>query len=573
MSNALLTFFTENLSDPVLRRWRLGRLLGRWPAVKEPEAQLKPFLDGLAGFAAAPPAAGLPDLTRRMPRRPARLLLAGREVELQPTRTAAVFQAALPAAAQHALQTFSWLPRQSDLAPEGVSELWRAWVDRAPRPGQGDAVWHPDITAQRAVNLLDFARRAGLPGPRKKTLEVLGAHLRLILERLDYRLGTGAVTQGHAVYRLGLDLGEEAAAQHGMAILTTEARRLIGRSGVVLAESTGQHLRLTRCYADAWLAARRHGRPDVARLAAFLRPMLAVVPVLTLPGGLPEIGDMPGDWSADMLGCLCPGGDPATGWGALLTAEERTALASLRDGTALYDLDLLRGDGWLRADFGPWSGLWHAAPQGWSGITGQGHQDLGACELHFGGRPLFVDPGSPPPFGDRRAAELVRTAAAHGGLTLAGHDPYPAARPFYSDDFRREIAGLPPVLVPEHDGVSLAFDSYRRLGGPRQCLRRWRFGDGALVLDDRILGTGRYLVERRFITPMVAVVESNGVMLIDGSRKFRITGDAPAVVHKGCRWAPDGTELPLTLVVFAARCNLPWQGRLTVTPITDDDAG
>ncbi|HIJ61234.1 MAG TPA: hypothetical protein HPQ04_00935 [Rhodospirillaceae bacterium] len=571
MSNALLTVLAESLSDPVLRRWRLGRLFGRWPAVKEPEAQLKPFLDGLTNVAAQPPAGVLPDLPRRLPRHPARLVLAGRAIELQPTKTAAVFQMSLPASAQYALQCFSWLPRQPDLSPDWVSELWRAWVERAPRPGQGDTVWHPDTAAQRAVNLLDFARRVGLPGPRKKTLEVLGAHLRLILERLDYRLGTSAVTQGHAVYRLGLDLGEEAAAQHGMAILTTEARRLIGRSGVVLAESTGQHLRLTRCYADAWLAARRHHRPEAFRLAAFLRPMLAVVPALTLPGGLPEIGDMPGDWPADMLAGLGAGGDPATGWGRLLTAEDRAALAALGAGTGLYDLDLLRSDGWLRADFGPWSGLWHAAPQGWGGMTGQGHQDLGACELHFGGRPLFVDPGSPPPFRGDRAAELFRTAAAHGGLTIGGHDPYPPARPFYSDDFRREIAGAPPVLASEHDGVSLVFDSYRRLGGPRQCSRRWRFGDGGMVVDDRILGTGRYLVERRFVTPLTAVADATGVTLMGGGRKIRITGDAPAQVHQGCRWAADGTELPLSLVVFAARVNLPWQGRLTVAPV--DDAG
>lgn len=571
MSNSLLTLLADGLRDPVLRRWRLGRLLGRWPAVGEPEAQLQPFLDSLATAPAA--AAGFfADLPRRLPRRPAQLVLAGQRFDLEPTHPAGPFQTALSATALTALHDFSWLPRQPDLPAEWVSELWRAWVERAPRPAPGEPLWHPDVAAQRAVNLLDFARRVGLPGPRRKTLEMLGSHLRTIIERCDHRSGTAAVAQGHAVYRLGLALGEEAAAQYGLAILTTEARRLIGRSGVALADSTGHHLRLTRCYADAWVTAHRHGRPEATRLAALLRPLLAVLPALTLPGGLPEIGDIPADWPPDLLAGLLPGGDPASGWSGLLPPAEREAFAEMRAVAPLHDLDLLLADGWQRFDQGPWSGLWHVAPAGWSGMTGHGHQDLGACELHFAGRPLFVDPGSPPPLVGRRAAAVFRSAVAHSGLTIDGQDPYPPQRPFYSDAFRRAVAGAPPVLAPAFDGVDLSFESYRRLGGPRQCLRRWRFAAGAMTVDDTILGTGRYLVERRLVTPLVASVDADGVTLIDGRRRFRITGGGLPVVHQGCRWAPDGTELPLTVLVFAGRVNLPWQGRLTVTPVFDADA-
>ena len=572
MSNALLTFLNESLGDPVLRRWRLGRLLGRWTAVREPEAQLKPFLDGLAATPAALRPGFFADLPRRLPRHPASLHLAGRRIDLVPTKPAGPFQVSLPAAAHHSLHAFSWLPRQPDLPPDWVSELWRAWVERYRRPDHGDVIWAPGIVAQRAVNLLDFARRSGVPGPRGRTIEVLGEHLRVIVDRLDYRSGTAAAGQGHAVYRLGLDLGDEAAAQHGLAVLTTEARRLVGRSGVVLADSTGQHLRLVRLYADAWLAALRHQRPEAARLGAFLRPMLAVLPALTLPGGLPEIGESPADWPADLLGGLLPGGDPAVGWSGLLPADEQAALVALRDGSALHDLDLLRADGWLRFDHRAWSGLWHAAPQGWGGLTGHGHQDLGAFELHHGGRPLLVDPGSPPPLVGWRAAEVCRSAAAHSGLSIGGRDPYPPQRRFYSDDFRRDVAGQPPVLAAEYDGVSLSFESYRRLGGPRQCFRRWRFGeDGGLVIDDRVLGTGRYLVERRLITPLTASVDADGVLLIDGRRRFHVSGGGPVVIHKGCRWASDGTEMPLSLLVFAGRVNLPWQGQLRISLI--DDAG
>lgn len=572
MSNSLLTFLTESLGDPVLRRWRLGRLFGRWTAVREAEAQLKPFLDGLSATAATLRPGFFADLPRRLPRHPASLQLAGRRIDLQPTKPAGPFQISLPAAAHLSLHAFSWLPRHPDLAPDWVSELWRAWVERYRRPDHGDAIWRPGVVAQRAVNLLDFARRSGVPGPRGRTIEVLGEHLRVIVDRLDYRSGTAAVGQGHAVYRLGLELGDEAAAQHGLAVLTTEARRLVGRSGVVLADSTGQHLRLARCYADAWLTARRHQRPETSRLASFLRPMLAVLPALTLSGGLPEIGETAADWPIDLLGGLLPGGDPAAGWSGLLPTDERAVLVAMRDGSALHDLELLRADGWLRSDHGPWSGLWHAAPQGWGGLTGHGHQDLGACELHYDGRPLFVDPGSPPPAIGQRAAVVCRSAAAHSGLSIGGLDPYPPQRRFYSDEFRRTVAGPPPVLAGEYDGVSLSFESYRRLGGPRTCFRRWCFAaDGGLVIDDRVLGTGRYLVERRLITPLTASVDTDGVLLMDGQRRFRVSGGGKVLIYKGCRWASDGTELPLSLLVFAGEVNLPWQGQLRISPI--DDAG
>jgi len=561
----ILSSLWKMTRDPVLRRWRLDRLRGRWPVPQPLESELQPFLDSLPTVATAARST-LTDLPRRLPNQPASLKLQGLTLSLQATQPAAPFTMDLPFGALQSLHGFDWLPRQPEIGPEWVSELWRAWVDRYGQRNDDDPIWQPALVVQRSVNILDYAVRVGLPGPRVKTLEVLKAHRQAIVAHLSYRTGSVAIAQGHAIYRLGVELGEEAVAQHGLAVLTTEARHLAGRSGVLAAGSTAVHLGLTRCYADAWLAAWRHQRPEAARLAALLRPMLAVLPALTLPGGFPTLGDVPFDWPPNLLEGLLPGGDSASGWTGLLSDGERLALQALKDGQSLADLELLRADGWLRLNSGAWSGLWHASPLGWTSPLGPDHQDLGGFELHFDGVPIFVDPGSPPLTEDQRLISLYRSAKVHNSLTLDSEDPFPPLYPFYNHAFRQAIAGEAPVLRAEYDGVGLCFESYRRLGGPGEVRRRWRFEQDVMTIEDCILGTGRFSVNRRLVTPCQVIVHDDETILRAGTVCFSIKGGGKPTVETICRWNAQGDEEPLSVLCFGGRANLPWRGCLTVSP-------
>lgn len=336
---------------------------------------------------------------------------------------------------------------------------------------------------------------------------------------------------GAALYLSGLADGNEDKAAQGLRQLLAGGEAGLSPSGITREGSSLRQLQLARLFADAWLAAR--GRPEQWRLAALARSAIGALDAITLPGGLPEIGEAP--TGLDFR-------DPF----AHLDETERQALEELRRQSRLHDLEILRRDGWLRLDSGPWSGLWHCPPGGWPTHDGLAHHDLGAPELHWQGIPLFVDPGPGRPAGAR-----------HGGLSLDGKDPYPETRDLYSDAFRRDVAGPAPELRTTHDGVRLAMDGFARFGGHRQIERYWRFDGPALVIDDVVLGTGRPRIERRLVTPWTVEPGEAGLFLSRDDHRLLLTGDS-AVGQK--------RQDELTTILFTARANLPWHGSLSVRP-------
>jgi hypothetical protein len=337
--------------------------------------------------------------------------------------------------------------------------------------------------------------------------------------------------EGAALYLNGLAGGGEDKAAQGLRLLLSAAEAGLSPSGITREGSSLRQLQLARLFADCWLAAR--GRPEQRRLAALVRSVIGALDAITLPGGLPEIGEAPA--GLDFR-------DPF----AHLDEAGRQAVEELRRQARLNDLEILRQDGWLRLDSGPWSGLWHCMPGGWPPHGGLAHHDLGAPELHWRGMPLFVDPGPGRPAG-----------AQHGGLSLDGNDPYPETRDLYSEAFRRDVAGPAPELRTIHDGVRLAMDGYARFGGHRQIERHWHLDGAALRIDDIVLGTGRPRIERRLVTPWAVERGEAGLTLSRNEHRLLLSGDSAVSLKQA-----DG----LTTILFTARVNLPWHGSLALRP-------
>lgn len=364
------------------------------------------------------------------------------------------------------------------------------------------------------------------------------------------RPGDDAI-MGAALYIAARGKSDEEGAALGLRQCLSGAEQAVGLSGMNREGSTLRQQQLAIALSCAWLAARRGNRPEQWRLAAIARALLAALAAVTLPGGLPEIGDRPQPApTAELL--------------AALDEEERALFDALAQQARIDDLEILRQDGWLRRDDGLWSGLWHSPPSGWPVKGGLAHQDLGAGEIHWRGLPLLVDPGSPPA-GDRAQARLYRSAAVHSGISLNGEDPYPYDREIYSESFRRAVAGPPPLLRCAPDGVQVIFDGYARLGGHREIQRLWRFTDDALVIDDLVLGTGRPSIERRLITPWQVSPAETGVRLEQDGHRMRLTGDLTPKIFPARRWTAEGREQKLTMILFEAATNLPWRGHLRLS--------
>lgn len=539
MREILARKFRQLWDDPVLRDWLIGHVFGRWPGEPPFTHHRPPYLEGLLPLPPETPTANFPECGAGPPGGPLDVRLPGVAMRLQPGEEARLFERIHgDVEVELAVHRFAWLDEDTD--PAWMVAIWRAWADRFGNRMEGWP-WHPYTAAERGIALLRFADRHGLPGP--DALPLLVAHGPTIAARLeffgDHHTSNHLFNNGRGLYLLGLGLGLPLCADLGARILVEEAQRIFRPSGVLREGSSHYHALLAARLQEVAAAARAHGRPEAEPLEAKARKALAVLPRLRLPGGIPLVGDI----SPDIA--------PARLFPALAATE---AVAT----------EFLALDGWLRADFGSWAGLWHAAPDGWLPMPGHGHQDLGGFELHHGDEPIFIDPGRGS-YGEAGEAAHYRSAKVHNTLLVDGHDPYPPNRPYYDETFRRRIGGPPPELKRDGEGVALRHCGYGRLGSVGPVMRRWRFHDKGFRLIDTITGSGRRQISRRLVTPL-AVERSGETILLKGDRAtLRLSG--PEIRWETLtitRWTAYGEGHPATLVAAETTASLPWTGEIIV---------
>lgn len=555
-------------ADPTLRRWLAARALGRVSAPPRPTPHRPPYLGDGPLPAAVPGAARVRERCFPAPAMPISLPLPGGTDVVAPGMESSLFERTYAdVETLLAVHRFAWIPIMGDNAdPAWAIALWNAWRRRFAIPDDSWA-WHPYTAAERAVNFLGFFRRHGWPEPADETRAFLAIHAPAIAGRLEYfgehNTGNHLANNGRGLLAIGLELGMPSYADMGTKILIEEAKRIFMRSGILREGSSHYHLLYARNYVEAWLWARRHGHGAAPELEAIAAQTLAPLPRLCLRGGWPLIGDISPDCPPDHLAAFLPGGPTGTGWGSLLDDAERAAFLSLQAGTPPAGSALLAADGWLRADFGEWNGLWHTAPGGWSAIPGHGHQDIGSFEIHWGNVPLFVDTGRGA-YGETGEAALYRSARVHNGLTLDEADPYPPNKPYYDESFRRREGGAAPVSRVDANGVALVFAGYGRMGAP-VVRRHWTFFQNGFEIGDSVDGQGSPVVMRRLHTPWPCEVAAEAAVIRSPAGAFRVRADgAEPQIAPATRWTAYGVGHSAHCIGFKTRAKLSWSGRLRI---------
>ncbi len=570
MLSTLTRKIRQVAADPVLRRWLFARLAGKIAPPPPFTAHRPPYLNGLVATKAGPAAGEFRPLATLPPTGPFELPLAGTLLKLNPGDEGNIFaRPFVDIETLLALHRFAWVPLVESHGGSGVTaswvqRLWDVWRDGFGVPDKGWA-WHPYTAAERAINILDFADKKGLPEPIDETVALLAAHAEAIFENLEYfgehNTSNHLANNGRGLYRLGLALSIDWAAEAGAKILEQEARRILMPSGVLREGSSHYHLLIARNYADVWLSARAHDRPEEDAFRNIAARALAVIPWLILPGGMPLIGDASPDCPPDYLLGLA---GLESGWLAGLGKDKKAALLELIDETRPVAPDSLLKDGLLRLACGPWTGLWHAAPGGWSHAPGHGHQDAGGFELHFQDQPVFIDPGRGA-YGETGEAALYRSAMVHNTLVVDGADPFPANKPYYNDAFRHGVTGTAPELTGGGDEVVLSHHGFARLKGVGKLRRQWRFTEKILTLSDELAGDGTHRVTRRLVTPMNAEAGAGGVVLNGNGRTFHVNSpEATATVSKLVCWRAYGEGRPGHMIEFTTDTALPWSGEIRV---------
>ena len=571
MISSLMRKAGQVAEDPVLRRWLARRLIGR---ERGPPAQAPgrpPYLAEVA-----PPATAAPSWTGSShadrfapPAAPIRIALAGESVELTPDDPGALFTRAYADLETFlSAHRFAWVPLAGKAVDaDWVAALWRVWAGR--HAGRRDGwPWHAYTAAERAINIIDFSDRHGLPGNPPDTLSLLAAHADAIAGNLEYYgehyTSNHLSNNGRGLLRIGCACGLADVAGLGARIMIAEAGRIFGRSGVLLEGSSHYHLLLTRNYVDAWRAAAAAGMPEAATLRDIAKRALGVIPALRLPAGLPLIGDISPDCPPAFLVGL---GDPAAaaqgGWPDVLPDEARTRIAALLTDAPAVSPDRVSEDGWHRFGQQGWSALTYVPPDGWPPMPGHGHQDIGGFELHWKDCAVLIDPGRGS-YRDGPSERRYVSAQVHNSLTVDGHDPAPVNRPYYSDAFRRRILGDRPTVARTRAGLSLTHHGYGRLRGGGPASREWRFAPDHVEIVDLLQGRGRHTVQRRFCTAHPVETAGETADIAAGDHRFRLSAGAPIRRQDIICWTAYGVGIPGSLLICEEEAAFPCERQVRI---------
>lgn len=553
------------LADRVLRQWLMRRLIGLEKSPAGYVAGQPLYLaDGLE--LNSPAVFDVPAGRFSTPNESIRISLPGRSVEISPDDPSALFTNSYDdIETLLGAHRFAWVPVAGEkIDPDWVALLWRCWVDRF---GGGDTgwPWHAYTAAERAINIVDFSRRFGVPGERDMMAESLLHHAEIIHGGLEYfgehYTSNHLSNNGRGLLRIGTALGLKDCADTGAQILVAEAGRIFGRSGVLREGSTHYHLLVTRNYIDAWLDARAGGLDQADMLREVATRAIAAIPGLLLPGGLPLVGDISPDVTPGFLGKLY-GAGAMDAWPENLTATRQNDALSLLKGIPPVSPDRLADDGWHRFGGHDWQALSFVPPDGWPPMPGHGHHDLGSFELHDGEVPIIVDPGR-----GSYADPRYEDATMHNGVTIDGHSPTPVNRPYYSPVFRDRIIGDRPVMQRTRDGRVLRKAGFGHLKAVTSAEREWRFSGTRIEISDRIEGRGQHEICQRFCTPLSVTRDGDGVVLSADSRSYRLSSRADIRLEKIVCWSAYGEGRPAMQIVSEWAGRLPFEATITLERI------
>ena len=565
MTSAILRKARHVLDDPVLRRWLLRRVAGL-------EKSPPKFTTG------APPYLGRPNASnaeQRSPRwtgresaqrfRPVdgtvKIDLPGLTVDVSSDNPGALFDRAYPdLETLLAAHRFAWVPLAGPGVDAGwVNAIWEAWIGRHNTERNGWP-WHAYTAAERAINIIDFADRFGLPGNREDSVQSLAGHAETIRNNLEYfgehYTSNHLSNNGRGLLRIGVALGIEEYAEDGAKILIAEAGRIFGRSGLLNEGSSHYHLLVTRNYIDAWLAADKAGIEHAPILEDIAERAVAAVSGLCLPGGMPLIGDISPDAPPAYFALLTGAETDDRRWPSMMNEEYRIAVTDLVSRVTPVSPDRLSEDGWHRFGKDDWLALAFVPPDGWPPMPGHGHQDLGSFELHDGISEVIVDPGR----GSYADPEYA-SAGVHSGVMIDGQEPAPVNRPYYDDAFRRRVVPQMPEFERTRTGRVLRSFGFARVRGIEKFERQWRFKGGAVEILDTIQGSGKRRIDRRYVTSTDVEIGDGFALLSANGRRWRLRAEVTPTVKPATRWMAYGEGRPGSVITFGQIEKLPFEGK------------
>ena len=565
MTAAILRKARHVLDDPVLRRWLLRRIVGLEPPAPNFTMGAPPYLgrpNSSNNEQLFPRWTGQKSVQRFSPvNGMVKIDLPGLTVDVSSDNPGALFDRDYPdIETLLAAHRFAWVPLAGPGVDIGwINAIWEAWIGRYNSDRNGWP-WHAYTTAERAINIIDFADRFGLPGNREDSVQSLSGHAEIIRNNLEYfgehYTSNHLSNNGRGLLRIGVALGIEEYAEDGAKIMIAEAGRIFGRSGLLNEGSSHYHLLVTRNYIDAWLSAKKAGIEHAPLLKDIAERAVAAVSGLCLPGGMPLIGDISPDAPPSYFAFLIGAETDDRCWPSMMNEENRIAVTDLVSRVTPVSPDRLSEDGWHRFGEDDWLALAFVPPDGWPPMPGHGHQDLGSFELHDGVSEVIVDPGR-----GSYADPEYSSAEVHSGVMIDGREPTPVNRPYYDDEFRRRVIPHKPEFERTRTGRILRSYGLARVRGIGKYERQWWFKGGSVEILDRIQGSGKHRIERRYVTSTDVQAGDGYALLSANGRRWRLRAEVTPTVKPATRWMAYGKGRPGNVITFGQTEKLPYQGK------------
>lgn len=481
------------------------------------------------------------------------------------------------------------LDRRREYAREfvdSVSDFMRT------HPAAAGVQWRsPMEVALRAVNLAQAlhmfadAEELAAPGFFTGVLRWISEHLRFVEAHLE---DAGAVPNNHLISGLvGLVVvgsllpripGASRRAERAARRLRRELKAQVHPDGMSFEGSVPYHRLSLELFLLAALVAPSGGIDLGAEYLDLLRAMFRCsVGYVTAAGRAPQIGDNDSGRVLALTDRESLDHSYLAPLGAAFFGDPSLKVRAPHPASALPDeaLWLLgergverfeplaaaaeRGDWWSTAGGlyllrnGDWEVAVSAGRQGQRGVGGHSHNDKLSFELHLGGKPVVVDPGSPTYTREPSVRNRYRSTAMHNTPQVDGEEQAPI-------DPQRLFA-LPEGAYAQVSALSegrllTSHRGYRRLPGQVSVHRMFDLGNlssrphRGLVIDDHFEGRGVHSL-------------SWGIHFAPGS----LTVDSTAVSFEGRDGAVVRLELPPQLQVEAGTYGYsPGYGELIEAP-------
>jgi uncharacterized heparinase superfamily protein len=406
--------------------------------------------------------------------------------------------------------------------------LLAKWVRENP-PARGSG-WEPYPTSLRIVNWIKWALAGNALPP--ECVDSLAVQTRWLARRLEvHLLGNHLFANAKALLFGGSFFeGREAESwrRRALRILRSEIGEQILSDGGHFERSPMYHALALEDILDLCNVASALPSADGAHVAQACRdrvaPMREWLAAMCHPDG--EIGYF---------------NDAAAGIAPTLRALDDYAqrLGFARRASSARGVTPLSASGYVRVERDAAVALLDVAPVGPDYLPGHAHADTLSFELSLFGRRVFVNSGTSC-YGDSAERLRQRGTAAHNTVLVDGHDSSEVWA-----GFRVARRARPFGLHIEEAAaieVRCAQDGYRRL--LRRCdhLRRWRFGDAELLVEDTIRGGFDCAVARFHLHPSVRVehgtsaASDSALLDMPGQHSIRFSVEGGALRVEPSTW-------------------------------------